>query len=145
MVNQKDLERRQVEISEAMRTLKSEVKDEIRASLKNLNQFLPELPADLEAILERSEHLDGGLESLKENFPFALSEKLSPFEEKLRFSHVHIMVRACLSCCSLDFLKGPFGPHLPQRSSDRLEGGRRERRVGYDGGAQRLSDGSLFL
>ena len=51
MVNQKDLERRQVEISEAMRTLKSEVKDEIRASLKNLNQFLPELPADLEAIL----------------------------------------------------------------------------------------------
>ncbi|KAI4542595.1 hypothetical protein MG293_007974 [Ovis ammon polii] len=91
MVNQKDLERRQVEISEAMRTLKSEVKDEIRASLKNLNQFLPELPADLEAILERSEHLDGGLESLKENFPFALSEKLSPFEEKLHFSHVHIM------------------------------------------------------
>ncbi|KAJ1059145.1 hypothetical protein K5549_007946 [Capra hircus] len=91
MVNQKDLERRQVEISEAMRTLKSEVKDEIRASLKNLNQFLPELPADLEAILERSEHLDGGLESLKENFPFALSEKPSPFEEKLHFSHVHIM------------------------------------------------------
>ena len=128
-----------------MRTLKSEVKDEIRASLKNLNQFLPELPADLEAILERSEHLDGGLESLKENFPFALSEKPSPFEEKLHFSHVHIMVRACLSCCSLDFLKGPFGPHLPQISSDRLEGGRRERRVGYDGGAQRLSDGSLFL
>ncbi|XP_010806632.2 centriolin isoform X1 [Bos taurus] len=91
MVNQKDLERRQVEISEAMRTLKSEVKDEIRASLKNLNQFLPELPADLEAILERSEHLDGGLESLKENFPFALSEKPSPFEEKLHFSRVHIM------------------------------------------------------
>ncbi|KAI4589348.1 hypothetical protein MJG53_003756 [Ovis ammon polii x Ovis aries] len=99
MVNQKDLERRQVEISEAMRTLKSEVKDEIRASLKNLNQFLPELPADLEAILERSEHLDGGLESLKENFPFALSEKLSPFEEKLHFSHVHIMaqLRHCMS------------------------------------------------
>ncbi|XP_044796483.1 centriolin isoform X8 [Bubalus bubalis] len=91
MVNQKDLERRQVEISEAMRTLKSEVKDEIRASLKNLNQFLPELPADLEAILERSEHLDGGLESLKENFPFALSEKPSPLEEKLHFSRVHIM------------------------------------------------------
>ncbi|XP_070315281.1 LOW QUALITY PROTEIN: centriolin [Odocoileus virginianus] len=91
MVNQKDLERRQVEISEAMRTLKSEVKDEIRASLKNLNQFLPELPADLEAILERNEHLEGGLESLKENFPFALSEKPSPFEEKLNFSHVHIM------------------------------------------------------
>nr|XP_020764131.1 centriolin-like [Odocoileus virginianus texanus] len=91
MVNQKDLERKQVEISEAMRTLKSEVKDEIRASLKNLNQFLPELPADLEAILERNEHLEGGLESLKENFPFALSEKPSPFEEKLNFSHVHIM------------------------------------------------------
>ncbi|KAF4019646.1 hypothetical protein G4228_011171 [Cervus hanglu yarkandensis] len=99
MVNQKDLERRQVEISEAMRTLKSEVKDEIRASLKNLNQFLPELPADLEAILERNEHLEGGLESLKENFPFALSEKPSPFEEKLNFSHVHIMaqLRHCMS------------------------------------------------
>ncbi|XP_055435494.1 centriolin isoform X4 [Bubalus kerabau] len=99
MVNQKDLERRQVEISEAMRTLKSEVKDEIRASLKNLNQFLPELPADLEAILERSEHLDGGLESLKENFPFALSEKPSPLEEKLHFSRVHIMaqLRHCMS------------------------------------------------
>ncbi|XP_055283759.1 centriolin isoform X2 [Moschus berezovskii] len=91
MVNQKDLERRQVEISEAMRTLKSEVKDEIRTSLKNLNQFLPELPADLEAILARSEHLDGGLESLKENFPFALSEKPSPAGEKLHFSRVHIM------------------------------------------------------
>ncbi|XP_068409934.1 centriolin isoform X4 [Eschrichtius robustus] len=91
MENQKDLERRQVEISEAMRTLKSEVKDEIRTSLKNLNQFLPELPADLEAVLERNENLEGGLESLKENFPFPVSERPSPFEEKLNFSHVHIM------------------------------------------------------
>lgn len=91
MANQKDLERRQVEISEAMRTLKSEVKDEIRSSLKNLNQFLPELPADLEAILERNENLEGGLESLKENFPFPMSERPSPFEEKLNFSQVHIM------------------------------------------------------
>nr|XP_051698403.1 centriolin isoform X3 [Oryctolagus cuniculus] len=85
--NQKDLERRQMEISDAMRTLKSEVKDEIRTSLKNLNQFLPELPADLEAILERNEHL-GELESLKENFPFTMNER--PFEDKLNFSHVHI-------------------------------------------------------
>uniref|UniRef100_A0A8C3YJV4 Centriolin n=1 Tax=Catagonus wagneri TaxID=51154 RepID=A0A8C3YJV4_9CETA len=91
MASQKDLERRQMEISEAMRTLKSEVKDEIRTSLKNLNQFLPELPADLEAILERNENLEGGLESLKENFPFTISERPSPFEEKLNFSHVHIM------------------------------------------------------
>ncbi|XP_020923855.1 centriolin isoform X2 [Sus scrofa] len=91
MASQKDLERRQIEISEAMRTLKSEVKDEIRTSLKNLNQFLPELPADLEAILERNENLEGGLESLKENFPFTISERPSPFEEKLNFSHVHIM------------------------------------------------------
>ncbi|XP_070374951.1 centriolin isoform X4 [Equus asinus] len=91
MANQKDVERRQVEISEAMRTLKSEVKDEIRSSLKNLNQFLPELPADLEAILERNENLEGGLESLKENFPFPVSERPSPFEEKLNFSQVHIM------------------------------------------------------
>ncbi|ELW64672.1 Centriolin [Tupaia chinensis] len=88
MANQKDLERRQVEISDAMRTLRSEVKDEIRTSLKNLNQFLPELPADLEAILERNENL-GELESLKENFPFTMNEK--PFEEKPNFSQVHIM------------------------------------------------------
>ncbi|XP_011946548.1 PREDICTED: centriolin isoform X7 [Cercocebus atys] len=89
MANQKDLERRQMEISDAMRTLKSEVKDEIRTSLKNLNQFLPELPADLEAILERNENLEGELESLKENFPFTINE--GPFEEKLNFSQVHIM------------------------------------------------------
>nr|XP_054357248.1 centriolin isoform X9 [Pongo pygmaeus] len=91
MANQKDLERRQMEISDAMRTLKSEVKDEIRTSLKNLNQFLPELPADLEAILERNENLEGELESLKENLPFTMNE--GPFEEKLNFSQVHIMVR----------------------------------------------------
>ncbi|XP_047278640.1 centriolin isoform X18 [Homo sapiens] len=89
MANQKDLERRQMEISDAMRTLKSEVKDEIRTSLKNLNQFLPELPADLEAILERNENLEGELESLKENLPFTMNE--GPFEEKLNFSQVHIM------------------------------------------------------
>ncbi|XP_011782789.1 PREDICTED: centriolin [Colobus angolensis palliatus] len=89
MANQKDLERRQMEISDAMRTLKSEVKDEIRTSLKNLNQFLPEVPADLEAILERNENLEGELESLKENFPFTINE--GPFEEKLNFSQVHIM------------------------------------------------------
>ncbi|XP_040591592.1 centriolin isoform X2 [Mesocricetus auratus] len=88
MANQKDLERRQMEISDAMRTLKSEVKDEIRTSLKNLNQFLPELPADLAAILERNENL-AELESLKENFPFTTNERL--FEEKSNFSQVHIM------------------------------------------------------
>ncbi|XP_047686091.1 centriolin isoform X4 [Prionailurus viverrinus] len=91
MTHQKDLERRQMEISEAMRSLKCEVKDEIRTSLKNLNQFLPELPADLEAIWERNENLEGGLESLKENFPFTVSERPSPFEEKLSFSQIHIM------------------------------------------------------
>lgn len=77
-----------MEISDAMRTLKSEVKDEIRTSLKNLNQFLPELPADLAAVLERNENL-GELESLKENFPFTTNERL--FEEKSNFSQVHIM------------------------------------------------------
>ncbi|XP_031225835.1 centriolin isoform X3 [Mastomys coucha] len=83
VANQKDLERRQMEVSDAMRTLKSEVKDEIRTSLRNLNQFLPELPADLAAILERNENLRE-LESLKENFPFTTNERI--FEEK-----VHIM------------------------------------------------------
>lgn len=82
-----------MEISDAMRTLKSEVKDEIRTSLKNLNQFLPELPADLAAILERNENL-GELESLKENFPFTTNERL--FEEKSNFSQVHIMVKFVL-------------------------------------------------
>ncbi|KAM6169652.1 centriolin isoform 2-T2 [Rhynchocyon petersi] len=90
MANQKDLERRQMEISEAMRTLKSEVKDEIRTSLKNLNQCLPELP-ELEAIFERNENLEGELESLKENFPFTMNERPSPFEEKRNFSQLHIM------------------------------------------------------
>ncbi|XP_048196768.1 centriolin isoform X2 [Perognathus longimembris pacificus] len=90
IASQKDLERRQMEISDAMRALKSEVKDEIRASLKNLNQFLPvDLPADLADILERNEHLQGEWESLKENFPFAMNER--PFEERLNFSQVHIM------------------------------------------------------
>ncbi|MBZ3873621.1 Centriolin [Sciurus carolinensis] len=88
IANQKDLERRQMEISDAMRTLKSEVKDEIRTSLKNLNQFLPELPENLTAILERNENLEGELESLKENFPFTVNER--PFEEKPSFSQVHI-------------------------------------------------------
>nr|XP_055157447.1 centriolin isoform X1 [Nyctereutes procyonoides]XP_055157449.1 centriolin isoform X1 [Nyctereutes procyonoides] len=90
MTNQKDLERRQMEISDAMQTLKSEVKDEIRTSLKNLNQFLPELPADLEALLERNENLGGGLESLKENFPFTVSDRPSSCEEKLNFGQAHV-------------------------------------------------------
>ncbi|XP_012885594.1 PREDICTED: centriolin isoform X2 [Dipodomys ordii] len=90
IANQKDLERRQMEISDAMRTLKSEVKDEIRASLKNLNQFLPaDLPADLADILERNEHLQGEWESLKENVPFSMNER--PFEDRLNFSQVHVM------------------------------------------------------
>lgn len=88
VANQKDLERRQMEISDAMRSLKCEVKDEIRTSLKDLNQFLPDLPADLEAILERNEQLGGGLESLKENFPFAVNER--PLEGKLNFSQAHL-------------------------------------------------------
>ncbi|XP_075416539.1 centriolin isoform X2 [Tenrec ecaudatus] len=90
MANQKDLERRQMEISEAMRTLKSEVKDEIRTSLKNLNQCLPELPAELDSVFERNENL-GELESLKENLPFTMSERPSPFEEKRNFTQVNIM------------------------------------------------------
>uniref|UniRef100_A0A286X7Q4 Centriolin n=1 Tax=Cavia porcellus TaxID=10141 RepID=A0A286X7Q4_CAVPO len=88
MANQKDLERRQMEISDAMRTLKYEVKDEIRTSLKNLNQFLPELPADVVEVLERNENL-GELESLKENFPFTMNDR--PFEEKLNFSQIRMM------------------------------------------------------
>uniref|UniRef100_A0A8C0RQU7 Centriolin n=1 Tax=Canis lupus familiaris TaxID=9615 RepID=A0A8C0RQU7_CANLF len=99
MTNQKDLERRQMEISDAMQALKCEVKDEIRTSLKNLNQFLPELPADLEALLERNENLGGGLESLKENFPFTVSDRPSSCEEKLNFGQAHVaaQLRRCMS------------------------------------------------
>lgn len=88
VANQKDFERRQMEVSNAMRTLKSEVKDEIRTSLRNLNQFLPDLPADLTAILERDDNLRE-LESVKENFPFTTNERI--FEEKSNFPQVHIM------------------------------------------------------
>nr|XP_021509349.1 centriolin isoform X3 [Meriones unguiculatus] len=105
MANQKDLERRQMEISDAMRTLKSEVKDEIRTSLKNLNQFLPELPADLAAVLERNENL-GELESLKENFLFTTSERI--FEEKSNSPQVHIsaQLRHCMSKQAEVLIKG---------------------------------------
>ncbi|XP_045052902.2 centriolin isoform X5 [Desmodus rotundus] len=76
--------------------------DRARRLMKELNQmqheytelkkqFVPELPPDLEAVLERNENLGGGLESLKENFPFTMSERPSPFEEKPNFSQVHIM------------------------------------------------------
>lgn len=86
-----------MEISEAMRTLKYEVKDEIRTNLKNLNQLLPELPEEVEAVLERNENLGGGLESLKENFPFPMSERPSPLEEKLNLSQIHVTVRVDLA------------------------------------------------
>lgn len=121
-----------MEISEAMRTLKSEVKDEIRSSLKNLNQFLPELPADLEAILERNENLEGGLESLKENFPFPVSERPSPFEEKLNFSQVHIMVRVHLAILGLA-RRTVWFPAPPDKLKTDLgvRSGGRERLAGY--------------
>lgn len=72
-----------MEISDVMRIFKFEVKDEIRISLKNFNQFFLELLVDLEVILERNEYLEGELESLKENFLFIINEGF--FEEKLNF------------------------------------------------------------
>jgi len=96
-----------MEVSNAMRTLKSEVKDEIRTSLRNLNQFLPDLPADLTAILERDDNLRE-LESVKENFPFTTNERI--FEEKSNFPQVHIMVKFVLLSSGLSDSLIPTSP-----------------------------------
>uniref|UniRef100_A0A8C8VG35 Centriolin n=1 Tax=Pelusios castaneus TaxID=367368 RepID=A0A8C8VG35_9SAUR len=89
---QKDLEKRQKEIKDAVKMLKLEVKDEIKTGLKDLNQSPPELLDDLEAVFEEKESLECELENLKENFPFASNEEgqLS-FEEKMDLSKIHLM------------------------------------------------------
>ncbi|XP_047278639.1 centriolin isoform X17 [Homo sapiens] len=81
LTERKKAEKQVASLKEALKIQRSQLE-------KNL-LFLPELPADLEAILERNENLEGELESLKENLPFTMNE--GPFEEKLNFSQVHIM------------------------------------------------------
>ncbi|XP_028918335.1 centriolin isoform X1 [Ornithorhynchus anatinus] len=88
--NQEDLERRQKEIKDTMKMLKWEVKDEIRTSLKDFNQSLPEPLEDVEAVFQGNKSFPSELESWKENFPFSANEEL-PCEEKLNLSQVHIM------------------------------------------------------
>ncbi|XP_065428151.1 centriolin isoform X4 [Chrysemys picta bellii] len=89
---QEDLEKRQKEIKDAVKMLKLEVKDEIRIGLKDVSQSPPELLDDLEAVFEAKECLECELENLKENFPFAASEKRQlSFEEKRDLSKVHLM------------------------------------------------------
>ncbi|XP_030063428.1 centriolin isoform X2 [Microcaecilia unicolor] len=84
---QEELEKRQQEINRAVKALKSEVKDELRSSLKDYDQPQQMLLEDIEAVFEEQENLQSELESLKENFPFTSNEgKLSVFENKLGFS-----------------------------------------------------------
>nr|XP_060613346.1 centriolin isoform X2 [Anolis sagrei ordinatus] len=87
MKNQEDFEKHQKEVKDAAKTLKLEVKDQIRARLKDLSQSPPEASQDLE--------LNGGpqsdLESLKENYPFAGGEAgMRCFDGKLDLTKVHI-------------------------------------------------------
>ncbi|XP_044520199.1 centriolin [Gracilinanus agilis] len=89
--NQKDLEQRHKEISEAMKLLKYEVKSELKTSLKDFNQSHAESFEDLETVIKKAETLESELESLKENFPFSTNECQYSFEEKLNLSKVHIM------------------------------------------------------
>ncbi|XP_007474631.2 centriolin isoform X2 [Monodelphis domestica] len=89
--NQKDLEQRHKEISDAMKLLKYEVKSELKTSLKDFNQSHPESLEDLETVIKKAETLESELESLKENFPFSTNECQYSFEEKLNLSKVHIM------------------------------------------------------
>nr|XP_033817320.1 centriolin isoform X2 [Geotrypetes seraphini] len=84
---QEELEKRQQEINRIVKALKSEVKNELRSSLKDYDQPQQALLEDIEAVFEEQENLQSELESLKENFPFtANEEKLSVFTNKLSFS-----------------------------------------------------------
>ncbi|KAJ1146147.1 hypothetical protein NDU88_012429 [Pleurodeles waltl] len=90
--NQEEIEKRQQEISRAMRVLKSEVREEIRSSLQDLDQSRQEPHQDLESDLEEDHSLHSDLESLKENLPYSDHERRHMlFEEKLGRSKVHIM------------------------------------------------------
>ncbi|XP_062815048.1 centriolin isoform X2 [Anolis carolinensis] len=87
MKNQEDFEKHQKQVKDAAKMLKLEVRDQIRAGLKDLSQSPPEASHNLE--------LNGGpqsdLESLKENYPFAGSEAgMRSSDEKLDLTKVHI-------------------------------------------------------
>uniref|UniRef100_UPI00398E464C centriolin isoform X2 n=1 Tax=Pristiophorus japonicus TaxID=55135 RepID=UPI00398E464C len=82
--SQEQMEQRQKEIKEAIRTLRSDVKAEISSSLKDLDQSCVESKNDLNTIWEEEKTLQREVESLKENFPFAANEGRQPtYNERL--------------------------------------------------------------
>ncbi|KAE8582478.1 hypothetical protein XENTR_v10020136 [Xenopus tropicalis] len=73
---QEEVDKRQQEVREAMRALKTQVKNEIESGLRDLRCVEErELLGDVEAESNRSLH--SRLESLKENFPFSANETAS--------------------------------------------------------------------
>ncbi|KAM4664596.1 centriolin [Discoglossus pictus] len=90
--SQEELERRQEEINEAMRAVKTQVKLEIQNSLKDFQVVDPHrLLDDVEAVLGANDTLQSQLESLKENFPFSENEasQLSLGVSKSHFMDEH--------------------------------------------------------
>ncbi|XP_067868451.1 centriolin [Heterodontus francisci] len=79
--SQEQMEQRQKEIKEAIRTLRSDVKAEISSSLKDLDQSCVEPKNDPDVTWEEEMTLQSEVESLKENFPFAANE--GTYDEKL--------------------------------------------------------------
>ncbi|XP_077162677.1 centriolin isoform X2 [Paroedura picta] len=92
MKSQEELEKQQKELKGAVKTLKREVKDKMRTGLKDLSESPPGALEDPEAMYDMQGRLQGELECLKENYPFAANEiRLSCFNEKLDMSKVHVM------------------------------------------------------
>ncbi|MEE6505076.1 hypothetical protein FKM82_005434 [Ascaphus truei] len=91
--SQEELHKRQQEVNEAVRTLKTQVKMEIQSSLKDFNcSDHRGLLENVEAVLEEKESLKSQLESLKENFPFTANEASKPScKQMLGMSKAHVM------------------------------------------------------
>ncbi|XP_066466750.1 centriolin isoform X2 [Tiliqua scincoides] len=89
--SQEDLEKQQKEIKGAVKTLKVEVKGQMRTGLRDLSQAPPEPLEDLEATFKAERRLQNEWESLKENYPFAANVARTPsLVDKLDLSKVHI-------------------------------------------------------
>ncbi|XP_075041774.1 centriolin isoform X2 [Mixophyes fleayi] len=70
--SQEELDRRQLEVNEAVRELKAQVKMEIQSSLQDLHcADGDELAEDVGDVLQQNQSLQSQLDSLKENFPFS--------------------------------------------------------------------------
>lgn len=97
MKSQEDLEKQQKEIKGAVKTLKVEVKGQMRTGLRDLSQAPPEPLEDLEATFKAERRLQNEWESLKENYPFAANvARTLSLVDKLDLSKVHITVNTIL-------------------------------------------------